>query len=189
MSINKSIFIIFLVTIISSCQDLEYEKRSRYYRSNINIVKTKETNYNYTIKNNKKYTGYYKIGKPYTVNGITYYPKEYNSYNKVGKASWYGADFHNKKTANGEIFNMHDFTAAHNTLQLPCIVKVTNLENGKNVIVRVNDRGPFVEGRIIDLSKAAADKLDFKNKGIINVRVELLKNETEKMLKSYGLKY
>ncbi|MDA0902394.1 MAG: septal ring lytic transglycosylase RlpA family protein, partial [Proteobacteria bacterium] len=86
------------------------------------------------------YKGYYKVGNPYKIKGITYYPKEYNNYEEVGEASWYGKKFHGKKTANGEIYNMGDLTAAHRTLPLPSIVRVTNLNNGKTLIVKVNDR-------------------------------------------------
>lgn len=136
----------------------------------------------------KKYTGYYKIGNPYSINGRTYYPREYDSYSEIGQASWYGSDFHNKKTSNGEIYNMNDMTGAHQTLPLPSIVRVTNLENGSSVKIRINDRGPFVENRILDVSKAAAEKLGFKDRGIITVKVELLKEETEEFLERNGLK-
>lgn len=147
---------------------------------------------NEIIKNNnkktKKYDGYYKVGGPYTVLGQTYYPKEDPTYEEVGMASWYGSDFHNKKTANGEKYNMNDYTAAHRTLPMPCIVKVTNLENGKSVNVRINDRGPFAKNRIIDVSKKVAKKLDFHDKGTTKVKVEFLQKETDQLLKDYGLK-
>lgn len=174
------IFVIF----ITACQDIQYSQRSRYTRSYKNAKPRSVAHYNV----GGKYTGYYKVGKPYKINGVTYYPQEYDHYKEIGLASWYGDDFHNKKTANGEIFNMNDMTAAHKTLPLPSIVRVTNLENGRSVIVRVNDRGPFVDDRLIDLSKKAADALGFKNKGLISVRVELLKKETNEFLNKYGLK-
>ncbi len=141
-------------------------------------------------KKPKNYAGYYKIGNPYKINGKTYYPREDKNYKEIGLASWYGKEFHNKKTANSEIFNMNEMTAAHRTLPLPSIVKVTNLENGKSIIVRVNDRGPFVDGRIIDLSYRAAKELDamHEKKGLIKVKVEYLDRETRKMLREYGLK-
>ena len=120
----------------------------------------------------KKGGGSYKIGKPYKVAGRTYVPKHQPSYNKVGKASWYGDDFHGRLTANGEIFDMSSLTAAHPTLPLPSYVRVTNLKNGKSTLVRVNDRGPYAHNRIIDLSKRVAQKLDFINDGIANVRVQ-----------------
>ncbi len=125
--------------------------------------------------------GIYKIGTPYQVNNIWYYPQEDFNYREVGIASWYGPDFHNGLTANGEKYDMHSMTAAHRTLPLPSIVKVTNLENGKSVIVRVNDRGPFVNNRIIDVSKTAAEALDFKDKGTAKVRVEIMAEESEKL--------
>lgn len=115
--------------------------------------------------------GTYKVGKPYQVGGVWYVPKEDPNYNRVGTASWYGAQFHAKATANGEIFDMDALTAAHTTLPLPSLVEVTNLENGRKVIVRVNDRGPFVGDRIIDMSRAAARELGFESKGLAKVRV------------------
>ena len=120
----------------------------------------------------KKGGGTYKIGKPYKVAGRTYVPKDQPSYNKVGKASWYGDDFHGRLTANGEIFDMHSLTAAHPTLPLPSYVRVTNMKNGRSTLVRVNDRGPYAHNRIIDLSKRVAQKLGFINDGIANVRVQ-----------------
>lgn len=116
----------------------------------------------------------YKIGRPYQVAGVWYYPKEDFSYNETGLASWYGGGFHGKRTANGEIYNKNRLTAAHKTLPMPVMARVTNLENGKQVVVRINDRGPFVRGRIIDLSAHAADLLDFKTAGVAKVRVEYI---------------
>ena len=115
--------------------------------------------------------GTYKVGKPYQVGGVWYVPREDPGYNKVGTASWYGAQFHAKATANGETFDMNAMTAAHTTLPLPSLVEVTNLENGRKVVVRVNDRGPFVGDRIIDLSRAAARELGYESKGLAKVRV------------------
>ncbi len=127
----------------------------------------------YTSKGSlPKKAGSYKVGKPYKVAGKYYYPREDKNYNKTGKASWYGDEFHGRKTANGEIFDMHALTAAHKTLPLPSLVKVTNLENGKTIIVRVNDRGPYHNNRLIDLSRAAATKLGYQGKGLANVRVQ-----------------
>jgi len=112
--------------------------------------------------------------RPYQVGGRWYYPKEQPGYVEVGVASWYGAGHHGKATATGEIFDQWEITGAHKTLPLPCIVEVTNLDNGKTIRVRVNDRGPFVDGRIIDLSRAAAEKLGFDRKGLTRVRVRYL---------------
>lgn len=114
----------------------------------------------------------YKIGGPYQISGRWYYPKEEPNYDQVGIASWYGAQFHNKRTANGEVFNKNHVTAAHNTLPMPSIVRVTNLENGKSIVVRVNDRGPFAKNRVIDLSEKAAELLGFKDQGTAKVRVQ-----------------
>ncbi len=109
--------------------------------------------------------------KPYQVNGVWYYPREDKDYNVVGIGSWYGEQFHNRRTSNGELFDMDVPSAAHKTLPLPCLVEVTNLDNGKKMIVRVNDRGPFVDGRVIDLSKAAAEQLGYQRAGVAHVRV------------------
>ncbi|MEZ5811278.1 MAG: septal ring lytic transglycosylase RlpA family protein [Rhizobiaceae bacterium] len=120
----------------------------------------------------KRGGGRYQVGKPYKVKGQWYYPKEVRSYSKVGKASWYGSAFHGRLTANGEVYDMTHLTAAHPTLPLPSYARVTNLENGSSVIVRVNDRGPFAHGRIIDLSKRAAEMLDYTHTGIAKVKVD-----------------
>lgn len=114
---------------------------------------------------------HYKVGKSYQVNGRWYHPKEDPDYSKVGVASWYGSQFHGRMTANGEIFDMTRLSAAHTTLPLPSMVEVTNLENGRSIVVRVNDRGPFVGDRIIDLSREAARRLDFEHQGTARVRV------------------
>lgn len=114
---------------------------------------------------------YYKVGKPYQVDSVWYYPAIDNTYIATGIASWYGEEFHGKPTANGEIFDMNELTAAHKTLPMPSVVRVTNLENGRSILVRVNDRGPFVHGRIIDLSRRSAQLLGFEQAGTAKVRV------------------
>lgn len=116
--------------------------------------------------------GRYKVGNPYTVNGKKYYPRENPGYDKVGKASWYGPTFNRRKTANGEYFDMTRLTAAHPTLPLPSFVRVTNLSNNKSAILRVNDRGPYSNTRIIDLSKKSAEVLGFIKQGTARVRVQ-----------------
>jgi rare lipoprotein A len=126
-----------------------------------------------------KSQGTFKVGTPYRVQGKKYQPKETYSHSETGIASWYGADFHGKKTANGETYDMNELTAAHRTLQLPSLVRVTNLENGKSLVVRVNDRGPFSKGRVIDVSKRAAELLGFKNKGTAKVRLDLMPEESK----------
>jgi rare lipoprotein A len=115
--------------------------------------------------------GHYKTGDPYQVGGIWYVPHEQPDYDQTGIASWYGDAFQMKATANGEIFDLNQFSAAHTTLPLPSMVEVTNLANGRKLTVRVNDRGPFVGGRIIDLSHAAAQELGFDRQGTARVRV------------------
>ncbi|UOM34573.1 septal ring lytic transglycosylase RlpA family protein [Acuticoccus sp. I52.16.1] len=119
-------------------------------------------------------TGFKKIGKPYKVGGRWYTPKHDEDYDKTGKASWYGPQFHGKSTANGEVFDQDSLTAAHPTLPLPSYVRVTVLKTGKSAVLRVNDRGPFHRGRIIDVSKGAATKLGFRAAGSAKVRVEYL---------------
>ena len=116
--------------------------------------------------------GMYRVGKPYSVNGRTYVPAENPSYRIEGIASWYGRDFHGRLTANGEIYDMHSISAAHTTLPLPCYVRVTNLDNGRSIVVRVNDRGPYHRNRVIDLSIGTAKALDFYSRGLAHVRVE-----------------
>jgi rare lipoprotein A len=118
--------------------------------------------------------GTYKLGKPYQIDGKWYYPRYDPSYDKVGIASWYGAEFHGLTTANGEIFDKERVSAAHPTLPLPSLVRVTNLENGRSTVLRVNDRGPFVDDRLIDLSEAAARELGFRERGLARVRVQFV---------------
>jgi rare lipoprotein A len=116
--------------------------------------------------------GVYRVGKPYTVAGRVYVPEEDVNYRAEGLASWYGDDFHGRLTANGEVFDMGALTAAHPTLPMPCYARVTNMANGKSLIVRVNDRGPYHGNRLIDVSNKAAELLEFKGNGVAQVRVE-----------------
>jgi rare lipoprotein A len=118
--------------------------------------------------------GHYKLGNPYQIAGRWYYPSYDPSYAAVGIASWYGYPFHGRATANGELFDRETLSAAHPTLPLPSIVRVTNLANQRQIELRVNDRGPFVGDRIIDLSQAAARALGFEENGITEVRVEFV---------------
>ena len=113
-----------------------------------------------------------QLGQPYQVRGKWYYPKEDKGYSKIGAASWYGDAFHGRLTANGEVYDMTHLTAAHPTMPLPSYARVTNLANGSSVIVRVNDRGPYAPGRIIDLSERAADMLDYAHAGTAKVKVD-----------------
>lgn len=119
--------------------------------------------------------GRYKVGSRYKILHSWYTPRENTSYDKVGTASWYGPKFHRRLTANGEWFDMNQMTAAHKTLPLPVIARVTNLKNGRTIIVRINDRGPYAHNREIDLSRAAARKLGFIRQGTAKVRVQYLR--------------
>jgi rare lipoprotein A len=116
--------------------------------------------------------GVYRIGKPYVVAGQTYVPEENTHYSAEGLASWYGDDFHGRLTANGEVFDMASLTAAHPTLPMPCYARVTNLVNRRSLVVRVNDRGPYHQNRVIDVSVRAAQLLGFHGDGVAPVRVE-----------------
>ncbi|MEZ0259454.1 MAG: septal ring lytic transglycosylase RlpA family protein [Alphaproteobacteria bacterium] len=122
--------------------------------------------------------GTYKVGKPYRVGSVWYTPKEDFNLSETGIASWYGPDFHGHHTANGEIYDQDELTAAHRTLQMPSLVRVTNLENGRSVVVRINDRGPFKNGRVIDVSKRSATLLGFIGRGTARVRIDVLARES-----------
>ena len=126
---------------------------------------------------------HYKVGNPYQIAGKWYYPERDLRYDKTGIASWYGDQFAGKLTANGEIFDPELVSAAHNTLPMPSVVRVTNLDNGKSLVVRVNDRGPYVTGRIIDMSRAGARLLGFKDEGIAKVRVQMLTEQSLRLEK------
>ena len=125
--------------------------------------------------------GSYKVGAPYKIDGVTYTPTEEFNHVETGVASWYGPGFHGKSTANGETYDQTDHTAAHRTLQMPSVVRVTNLDNGRSTVVRVNDRGPYARGRIIDVSRAAAEELDMTHSGTAKVRIEQLTMESQSM--------
>lgn len=131
----------------------------------------------------------YKVGNPYQINGITYYPSEDYSYDETGVASWYGPGFHAKLTANGEDYDQNDMTVAHRTLPMPSFVRVTNLDNGRVAVFRVNDRGPYARGRIIDISRRGAQLLGFDQAGTARVRVQILAAESRQLadaLRSQG---
>lgn len=123
--------------------------------------------------------GAYRVGSPYQVAGKWYYPREQVDYNETGLASWYGPGFNGRPTADGETYDQRSLTAAHATLPLPVNVRVTNLDNGRSIVLRVNDRGPFHPGRIIDVSERAAELLGFKEAGTARVRVEYLGRATD----------
>lgn len=143
-------------------------------------------------KHTRKGGGRYQVGKPYKIAGNWYTPKHDPRYDKTGAASWYGPNFHGRQTANGEIFDQNAISAAHPTLPLPSYVRVTNLENNRSILVRVNDRGPFVRDREIDLSKRTADLLGYLHKGTARVRVKyvgkapLEGDDTRMLMASYN---
>ncbi|MDE2029698.1 MAG: septal ring lytic transglycosylase RlpA family protein [Alphaproteobacteria bacterium] len=133
--------------------------------------------------------GYYKVGKPYQIDGQWYYPHTNYSYDQTGIASWYGPKFNGQRTANGEIFSKNELTAAHRTLPMPTLARVTNLENGRSIVVRINDRGPYARGRIVDVSERAAQLLGFERQGTARVRVQVLADESKAIadaMRHYG---
>ncbi len=164
----KKIFTLFAVLcFLSACSEIELGSH---------IVKQVPK-----ISGQKENVGYFKVGSPYRIKGRIYRPKEKYQYSETGVASWYGPGFHGKMTANGEIFNKYELTAAHRTLQMPSMVRVTNLENGRSIIVRVNDRGPFAHDRVIDLSEKAAEIIGMKHQGTARVRVDVLEKESRQV--------
>lgn len=158
--------IMVMVSVLSACS------------SSIGLFKSKKPKYSPRVvklgQTVPKGGGVYKVGKPYQVAGAWYTPRENPYYDKRGIASWYGEDFHGRRTANGEVYDMYALSAAHPTLPLPSYVEVTNIRNGRSMVVRVNDRGPYKHDRIIDLSKKVAQLLDFYRTGTTPVRVRYL---------------
>jgi rare lipoprotein A len=149
-----------LLLILTGCSELELASNTAKYN------------------HHAQEEGTFKVGNPYKVEGEWYYPKEQYTYSETGIASWYGPGFNGHHTANGEVYDANELTAAHRTLQMPSLVRVTNLDNGKSVIVRVNDRGPYRRGRVMDVSSKAADLLGFKGSGTAKVRLDLLPRES-----------
>jgi rare lipoprotein A len=133
------------------------------------------------IPGDQQSVGHFKVGTPYTIMGRRYYPRESYAHTETGMASWYGPNFHGKQTANGEIFDKYELTAAHRTLQMPSIIRVTNVSNGRSVILRVNDRGPFAHDRILDVSERAATLLGFKDDGVTRVKIQVLPQESKQV--------
>lgn len=175
MTLYRAIGIIILTTVLTACAsapDATVTRTPTPTFPNVTAPKPTPPTNNATVGNCEVTTG--KVGRPYTIRGIRYTPKNDPGYNATGIASFYGKKHHGNQTANGERFNMDALSAAHTTLPLPSCVRVTNLNNNKSVILRVNDRGPFIKGRIIDVSYAAAKELDFIGSGITNVRVEVI---------------
>lgn len=165
-------FLMMFSVLLTGCAEIEYG--SHLYKR----TGTPTTSVPQTVTGTPLQEGNFKVGKPYTINGTVYHPQERYDYLETGIASWYGPGFHGKKTASGEIYDKNELTAAHRTLQMPSFVRVTNLQNGKSVIVRINDRGPFAKGRIIDVSKRAAELLDMTRAGTAQVKVEMLAEQS-----------
>ena len=162
----RAVLLVFLAVVLSGCTTIEVavDLAKKYGRSATGQRVEAEPRY--------------KVGNPYEVKGVWYYPERNLNYDETGIASWYGDEFAGRLTANGEIFDPEIVSAAHKTLPMPSAVRVINLENGRSLVVRVNDRGPFVSGRIIDLSREAARLLGFKKQGIARVRVQILAEES-----------
>lgn len=165
---KKLLMAVGCLVLLSGCSEVEYG--SHLYKS--------ATRGNAYPTNKPTQQGNFKVGKPYTVGGTVYRPQETYNYVESGIASWYGPGFHGKSTASGERYDKRELTAAHRTLQMPSLVRVTNLSNGRSVIVRVNDRGPFAKGRIIDVSERAAELLGMIGTGTAKVKVEMMAEES-----------
>lgn len=170
MILKKTSFVILASFLICSCTDNGF-----LFRSSGNYQK------------NEQKSIIYKIGNPYQINGTTYTPAEDYSYTAQGEAGWYMADQNHLITANGERYDSNKLTAIHKTLPLPSIVRVTNLNNGRTAIVRINDRGPFENERIMDVSEKAAEELNFTETGTTPVKIEIMPYES-KQLKEQLLK-
>lgn len=166
---SRSLFQVFalcaLTTFISACAETQF------------IAQTLKVSNNKEEQPQSSY-GQYKIGNPYQIKGVWYYPQEDFEYDETGIGSWYGPKFHGRKTANGETYDMNGISAAHRTLPMPSFVRVTNLDNGRTLNVRINDRGPYAHGRILDLSRRAAQLLGYEKQGTARIRVRILAEES-----------
>lgn len=178
MKINRAIGIALLTTTLAACSstpevsvtrapDLPHQSVIKDKPVPPQVAEIPETVGSCSVGNQR-------VGRPYTIRGVRYVPKHEPNYKEIGIASFYGKQHHGNQTANGERFNMNALSAAHTTLPLPSCVKVTNLNNNKSIVLRVNDRGPFIKGRIIDVSFAAAQELGFVGAGLTEVRVEVV---------------
>ena len=169
--VSRAFLMAFILTMLQGCSSVElaidlYKKQKRETTEDVVVAAPR-----------------YKVGNPYKVAGVWYYPERDLTYDDTGIGSWYGNEFAGKLTANGEIFDPELVTAAHKTLPMPSVVRVTNLDNGKSLVVRINDRGPFVAGRIIDLSREAARRIGYKDNGLARVRVQLLAEQSLRLEK------
>jgi rare lipoprotein A len=161
MAVNKTILVIGFSLLLGACSSSGGGRMAGGYEGPMNTSQ-----------------GYYKVGKPYDIKGVTYTPAWDPNYDETGIASWYAGEFTGQPTANGELYDPNQLTAAHRTLPLPSLVRVTNLENGRALIVRLNDRGPYAQNRIIDLSRRCAQLLGMEQKGTAKVRVQILAKES-----------
>lgn len=179
-----AMIVVVLAALLSGCAASEPASQTRWASNVAPSLQPRATDWGYeiaasprvaqprqSIQPTQRGGGYYKVGKPYSIAGRWYYPREEPGYDKVGLGSWYGDDFHGRQTANGEIFDRKALTAAHPTLPLPSYAYVTNLENGRTVLVRINDRGPYAPGRILDVSHEVARQLAFEKRGLARMRV------------------
>ncbi|WP_375632223.1 septal ring lytic transglycosylase RlpA family protein [Bartonella sp. AA74HLJMH] len=170
--------IVISQSLVSCCasQTMNFSIKDSYHNKPINVntsVLPQQVS-NKKNQSEEKKRGRAIVGKPYQIKGKWYYPQSDPTYKRVGEASWYGSDFHGRLTANGEIYDMNLLTAAHPTMPLPSYARVTNLKNGSSIVVRVNDRGPFMKDRIIDLSRQAAAILGYVDRGVADVKVEYI---------------
>ena len=167
----KSIVLLFIAILINGCAETQFVVHGAK-----KLIQTQKK-----TENVPKTQGMYKVGQPYRIENTWYYPAEDFNYIETGIASWYGPKFHGKKTANGEIYDMNMLTAAHRTLPMPSVVRVLNLQNGRSLMLRINDRGPFARGRIIDVSRRAAQLLGFHRSGTARVRVEIVADQSQRL--------
>ncbi|AQX21384.1 rare lipoprotein A [Bartonella sp. CDC_skunk] len=190
--IFRFIFIVVFTQLLTACANPVMQLSTKNVDNN-KVVKAKAISVPERILNGQKQNKLKNkvakgvvIGKPYQIKGKWYYPESDPTYQRVGQASWYGSYFHGRPTANGEVYDMNLLTAAHPTMPLPSYARVTNLKNGSSIIVRVNDRGPYMKNRIIDLSKQAAIMLGYLNQGIADVKVEYI---SEAPINNYDSEY
>lgn len=167
--------VLFASILLAGCAETELASHWLKKGSSRSIATASNPAPNSTVLQQKNN---FKIGTPYRIEDKWYTPAESYSYDETGISSWYGDQFHGKRTANGEIFDKNALTAAHPTLQLPSLIRVTNLQNGLSTVLRVNDRGPFAKSRLIDVSHQAARVLGFENQGTARVRIQVLEKES-----------